>query len=59
MCIRDSINIDYVEKIEKTLDETLYIFYTSKEKKGEVIGKNGKNIKSLKKQYGNIVVREI
>ncbi len=54
-----NINIDYVEKIEKTLDETLYIFYTSKEKKGEVIGKNGKNIKSLKKQYGNIVVREI
>ena len=28
-----NINIDYVEKIEKTLDETLYIFYTSKEKK--------------------------
>lgn len=54
-----NINIDYVEKIEKTLDETLYIFYTSKEKKGKVIGKNGKNIKSLKKQYGNIVVREI
>ena len=54
-----NINIDYVEKIEKTLDETLYIFYTSKEKKGEVIGKNGKNIKSLKKQYGNIVVRKI
>lgn len=48
-----------VIKIEKTADDSLYIFYVSQGKRGEFIGKNGKNIKEMKKKYGDIVVREI
>ena len=48
-----------VIKIEKTTDGSLYIFYVAQGKRGEFIGKNGKNIKGLKKKYGDIVVREI
>lgn len=55
----EDIKIVGAERIESNKDRTLYILYTSKEKKGELIGKNGKNIKSLKKIYGNIVVKEI
>lgn len=55
----DNIDIEGVERVEKTSDGALYIFYVEKSKKGEVIGKNGKNIKALKKIYGDIVVREI
>ena len=55
----DSVDIQGVERVEKTSDGALYIFYVEKSKKGEVIGKNGKNIKALKKIYGNIVVREL
>lgn len=55
----DNVDIQGVERVEKTLDGALYIFYVEKSKKGEVIGKNGKNIKALKKIYGNIVVREL
>ncbi|MGL4426032.1 MAG: KH domain-containing protein, partial [Cetobacterium sp.] len=29
------------------------------EKKGEVIGKNASNIKNLRKEFGNIIIREI
>lgn len=53
------IVIDGVEKIERNLGKTLYIFYIKNSKKGELIGKNGKNIKALKKIYGDIVVKEI
>lgn len=48
-----------VIKIEKTADESIYIFYVPQGKRGEFIGKNGKNIKEMKKKYGDIVVREI
>ncbi len=48
-----------VIKIEKTADDSLYIFYVPQGKRGEFIGKNGKNIKEMKKKYGDIVVREI
>lgn len=48
-----------VEAIEKTADGSLFVFYTTKKNKGALIGKNGKNIKALKKKYGNIVVREL
>lgn len=54
----ENVTIDNVEEIEKTADETLYIFYVKKHLKGEIIGKNGKNIKQLKKIYGQIVVKE-
>jgi len=37
----------------------LYIFYVDSSKKGEFIGTRGKNIKNLRKKYGDIVVREI
>lgn len=55
----DDIKVEGVERMEANLKRTLYIFYTSKDKKGELIGKNGKNIKALKKIYGDIVVKEI
>lgn len=55
----DDIKVEGVERVEANLERTLYIFYTSKDKKGELIGKNGKNIKALKKIYGDIVVKEI
>ena len=53
------IKVEGVERVEANPERTLYIFYTSKDKKGELIGKNGKNIKALKKIYGDIVVKEI
>lgn len=55
----EDLKIEGVEKIERNIEKTLYIFYTNRDKKSELIGKNGKNIKSLKKIYGNIVVREL
>lgn len=57
--IDNDIKIENVEKIERTEDKNFYIFYVTKDKKGEVIGKNGKNIKKLRKEYGTIIVREI
>ena len=44
-------------KVEKIKD--VYIFYVAKNKKGEVIGKNASNIKSLRKKYGQIVIKTI
>lgn len=51
--------IELVEKIEKTVDNGCYIFYVKKENKGNIIGKNAKNIKNLRKKFGNIVIREL
>ncbi|MEF9933074.1 MAG: KH domain-containing protein [Cetobacterium sp.] len=56
---RDDLHEENIAKIESTRDGKMYIFYVEKDKKGEVIGKNGKNIKSLRKNYKTIVVREI
>ena len=53
----ENIKIDKVKKIEK--NELFYVFYVNKKDKGELIGKKGKNIKQLKKEYGNIVVKEV
>lgn len=55
----DNLEILGVEKIEKTVDNEIMILYVKKDKKGEVIGKNASNIKSLRKEFGNIVIREI
>ena len=55
----DNLKISGVEKIEKTIDDEITILYVKKKKKGEVIGKNASNIKSLRKELGNIVIREI
>lgn len=57
--IRPELQEEDVERIESSKDGKLFIFYVTKEKKGQVIGKNGKNIKFLRKKYGNILVREI
>ncbi|MGL4947550.1 MAG: pseudouridylate synthase [Cetobacterium sp.] len=55
----DNLIVDGVQKIEKTSDNKMSIFYVKKDKKGEVIGKNATNIKSLRKEFGNIIIREI
>jgi len=52
----NSDKIESVEKIEKAGD--IYIFYVLKEKRGELIGKNGSNIKRLRKEYGKVVVKD-
>ena len=54
-----NLKIENVERIERTKDGSFYIFYVSEDKKGEVIGKNGKNIKRLRKGLGTVIVREI
>jgi len=46
-----------IEKIEK-IRET-FIFYVKKEKKGEIIGTRGRNIKKLRKKYGSVIIKEI
>ena len=33
------------------------IFFVKAKNKAELIGKNGKNIKQMRKEYGNIVVK--
>jgi len=48
------IVVEDVSRVESS--KALHIFYTKD--KGKLLGKNGNNIKALKKQYGNIVVRE-
>ncbi|WP_297405216.1 pseudouridylate synthase [uncultured Cetobacterium sp.] len=53
------LKINGVEKIEKTKDNSLYILYVNSENKGKFIGKNATEIKKLRKEYGNILVREI
>lgn len=55
----DFENNNLIDQVEKSFDESLYIFYIKNGCKGEFIGKNGKNIKTLRKILGNILVREI
>lgn len=56
---KSNIEMEGVEYIYETSNKKLKIFFVSSENKGKLIGKNGKNIKSLKEKFGNIVVREI
>lgn len=53
----DSIDIDGVSKVE--VSDKLKILYVSKDMKSKVIGKKGSNIKKLRKQYGQLIVRDI
>lgn len=53
------LKVSGVEKVEKTKDNSLYILYVNSENKGKFIGKNATEIKKLRKEYGNILVREI
>lgn len=54
------LEIENVEKVYTNKNKDLYILYIQKDLKGKLIGKNGKNIKKLRKDLnGNIIVREI
>ncbi|MGL4534488.1 MAG: pseudouridylate synthase [Fusobacteriaceae bacterium] len=55
------IKTDFIPNLIKAekLGEKINIFYVSKDKKAEFIGKNGNNIKKLRKEYGEILVREV
>ena len=50
-------SIGKVKKIERNSYFT--VFFVEKKDKGEFIGKRGKNIRKLKKIFGDIVVKEI
>ena len=50
-------SIDKVKKIER--NSYFMVFFVEKKDKGEFIGKRGKNIRKLKKIFGDIVVKEI
>lgn len=52
-------SIQNVESIESNGEKNIHIFYVKNKNKGIVIGKNGKNIKELKRLYGEIIVKEI
>jgi transcription antitermination factor NusA-like protein len=46
--------IEYAEKIDDII-----VLYAKEDKRGEVIGKNGVNIKKLRKEFGKVVVRDV
>ena len=50
-------SLSKIRKIEKNSYFT--VFFVEKKDKGEFIGKRGKNIRKLKKIFGDIVVKEI
>lgn len=53
-------NIGGIAKIKKIERNGYFtVFFVEKKDKGEFIGKNGKNIRKLKKIFGDIVVKEI
>ena len=53
-------NIGGIAKIKKIEKNGYFtVFFVEKKDKGEFIGKNGKNIRKLKKILGDIVVKEI
>ena len=51
------LKAENVEKIER--NKEFIFFYVKKSKKGEVIGTNGKNIKKMRREHGNIIIKEI
>ena len=51
----NEIKIDKVERVGQNSNIT--IFFVKAKNKAELIGKNGKNIKQMRKEYGNIVVK--
>lgn len=53
----EDINIENIEKVEKIGE--VYIFYVKKENKSQMIGKRGKNIKKLRKEFGEIVIKGV
>ncbi len=57
--IKEVSGIEEEDILEVERVKDIYIFYVSKDKKGEVIGKNAKNIKILRKKYGKIIIKEV
>lgn len=53
----NDLKVENVEKIER--NKEFIFFYVKKSKKGEVIGTNGKNIKKMRREHGNIIIKEI
>ena len=53
-----SLNIENVKKIERNESKNIHILYVEPSKRGEIIGKNGSNIKKLRKSLGTIIVRD-
>ncbi len=53
---KTDLTVEGVEYIEKA--GGIYIFYVKSENRGEIIGTNGKNIKKLRKEYGELIVRD-
>lgn len=53
-------NIDEITKIKKIEKNGYFtVFFVERKNKGKFIGKKGKNIKKLKKFFGDIVVKEM
>ena len=53
-------NIEEITKIRKIKKNSYFtVFFVEKKDKGEFIGKRGKNIRKLKRIFGDIVVKEI
>ena len=53
-------NIEKIGKIRKIEKNSYFtVFFVEKKDKGEFIGKKGKNIRKLKKIFGDVVVKEI
>ena len=53
-------NIDEITKIRKIQKNNYFtVFFVENKDKGEFIGKRGKNIRKLKRIFGDIVVKEI
>ena len=53
-------NIGGIAKIKKIEKNGYFtVFFVEKKDKGEFIGKNGKNIRKLKKIFGDVVVKEM
>lgn len=53
-------NIDEITKIRKIQKNNYFtVFFVEKKDKGEFIGKRGKNIRKLKRIFGDIVMKEI
>ena len=53
-------NIEKIGKVRKIEKNSYFtVFFVEKKDKGEFIGKKGKNIRKLKKIFGDVVVKEI
>ncbi len=57
IAVSEEIKGENIKKCEKMGE--IFFIYTDKEKKSELIGKNARNIKELRRKYGEIIVKEI